>query len=323
MSTAPYPWLEPTWRSLLGRLATDRMPHALMLTGRRGVGKLALARALAGAALCNRPGEQGDPCGHCPSCRLHAADTHPDLVYVTIPEDRTRILVDQIRELAETMGLSRSVGAHRVAVLWPAEAMNDHAANSLLKTLEEPPEGTVMILVTSQPSRLPATIRSRCQLVTVPFPDEDAARAWLALQGVAEADLGTLLCLSRGAPLTALALAEDDAVTRWRGLVDDIGELVRGRRGVVQAAERWKAMEAGEVIRWIQIALWESARHLATGLPYSAAAEDLQPLAKTLDLDRVYQLQDHLTEWRRLAGTTVNQQLLLEEVFAGMLAPGP
>jgi DNA polymerase III subunit delta' len=319
--TAPYPWLESTWRQLLGRMAADRMPHALLLTGPGGIGKLALAEALAGAALCTEPGPQGDPCGRCPSCRLHHAGTHPDQVRLTIPEDKTQILVDQIRELAGTMGLSRSMGAHRVAVLWPADAMNVNAANSLLKTLEEPPEYTLLILVTAEPSRLPATIRSRCQIVSVPLPGETDTRAWLAAQGVAAADMDVLLCMARGAPLTARALAEEGAAEHWRALVRDLAELSAGRRGIVELAEHWKGQETERLIRWIQIALWESARQALAGQTGDTRIKDLQPLAKALDLGRAFPLQDRLAEWRRLARTTVNPQLLLEDVFAD-LAPG-
>jgi DNA polymerase III subunit delta' len=318
---APYPWLVGTCRQLLGRLASGRMPHALLLTGPEGIGKLALAEALARAAMCTEPGSGGGACGHCQSCRLHAADTHPDMTRLTIPEDKTQILVDQIRELAETMGLSRSMGAHRVAILWPADAMNPNAANSLLKTLEEPPARSLLILVTAEPSRLPATIRSRCQIAAVPLPPVADTRAWLAEEGVAEADMDVLLCLARGAPLAARALAEEGAVDLWRALLHDLDALLGGKRGVVALAETWNAQDAERVIRWIQIALWESARHGMTGREGSGALRDFQPLAKTLDLVQAFHLQDRLTEWRRLARTTVNAQLLLEEVFAA-LAPG-
>ncbi|ACL72909.1 DNA-directed DNA polymerase [Thioalkalivibrio sulfidiphilus HL-EbGr7] len=318
--SAPYPWLEDAYRQLLGRLAGGRLPHALLLTGPVGIGKRALAESLALAALCTAPGVEGAPCGHCDSCRLYRADTHPDLTRVTIPEDKTQIVVDQIRELSETMGLSRSMGAHRVALLWPAEAMNPNAANSLLKTLEEPPERTLMILVSAEPSRLPATIRSRCQTLAVPLPPDEITRAWLAGQGVQAGQVDALLCLARGAPLVARDLAEEGALEQWHALLGDLSQLTRGKTGTVALAERWKAQDTERLIRWVQIALWESARIAFTGRA-AAGREDLQPLAKTLDLGRIFQLQDRLTEWRRLARTTVNPQMLLEEVFAG-LAPG-
>jgi DNA polymerase III subunit delta' len=320
-AAAPYPWLAETCRQLLGRLASGRMPHALLLTGPEGIGKRALAEVLGRAAMCAAPGTGGEPCGQCQSCRLHEAHTHPDLTRVTIPEDKTQILVDQIRELAETMGLSRSMGAHRVAILWPANAMNPNAANSLLKTLEEPPERSLMILVTAEPSRLPATIRSRCQIVAVPLPPEADSRAWLAEEGVAAGDMDVLMCLARGAPLAARALAEEGAVEQWQALLRDLGALLGGQPGIVGMAETWKAQDPERVIRWIQIALWESARLRMSESAARKALKDLQPLAKTLDLVRAFQLQDRLTEWRRLARTTVNTQMLLEEVFAG-LAPG-
>jgi len=319
--SAPYPWLEDLYRQLLARLASGRMPHALLLTGPEGIGKRALAESLAQAALCNTPDSEGAPCGRCDSCRLYGADTHPDLTRMTIPEDKTQILVDQVRELSQTMTLSRAMGANRVAVLWPAEAMNPSAANSLLKTLEEPPEHSLLLLVSAEPSRLPATIRSRCQMIAVPLPAEADTRDWLAGEGVGQEDMDTLLSLARGAPLVAQALAGEDAAAQWRALLGDLSALSTGKRGVVALAEHWKAQDTERLIRWIQIALWESSRQRMTG--ESVGHKDLQPLAKTLDLDGVFKLQDRLVEWRRLARTTVNPQMLLEEVFASLAPARP
>ncbi|OOG21022.1 DNA polymerase III subunit delta' [Thioalkalivibrio denitrificans] len=320
MTAAPYPWLEGVFRQLLGRLAAERMPHALLLSGPAGIGKRALAEAVAGAALCTDRDAHGGACGRCASCRLHRAGTHPDRADVTIPEERTGILVDQIRELAEAMGLSRSLGDHRVAVLWPADAMNPNAANSLLKTLEEPAERSLMILVSAQPSLLPATVRSRCQIVSVTGPDDTRARAWLLEQGIAETDLETLLCLSRGAPLTAQSLAEEGAVAQWQALLADLAALCSGSGGVVTTAERWKQQPAARLVHWIQIALWEAARLAMNGHRAASGAEDLQRLAKSLDLERALTLQERLADARRVARTPVNQQLLLEDVFAEITA---
>jgi DNA polymerase-3 subunit delta' len=201
-----------------------RWPHALLIEGRRGIGKRALALHFAQALLCETPRSDGGPCGTCASCGYVRAGAHPDLRVIEpierdeegneIPVDE--ILVDRIRELIEFTQLSTHRQRAKVAVIVPAEAMNVAAANALLKTLEEPPPTTYLMLVSHQPGRLRATIVSRCQRFVAPEPDPAAASAWLAEHGAAEP--GLLLDQAGGAPLLALALS-DPAVQRERAFL--------------------------------------------------------------------------------------------------------
>jgi DNA polymerase-3 subunit delta' len=213
----------------------QRLHHALLLQGGRGVGLPELALGLAQSLLCERPTARG-ACGHCESCLLFASGNHPDL-HIILPsvkdaEDGTaaqeegaapevvwpsshtpeiaargEIKVESIRQLigASTLGTTR--GGRRIALLYPAEALNPVSANALLKTLEEPPPGMMLLLATSEPGRLLPTIRSRCQVVNVPTPpaDSPAVLAWLTAQGVQDAP--AWLRLARGAPYAALNLA--------------------------------------------------------------------------------------------------------------------
>jgi DNA polymerase-3 subunit delta' len=206
--------------------ARSRWPHALLITGRRGIGKRRLALQFAKALLCESPESDGGACGRCASCGYIAAGAHPDLRVVE-PVERDEegnakpldaILVDRIRELADFAQLTSHRQRAKVAVIAPAEAMNAAAANALLKTLEEPPPATYLLLVSDQWGRLPATIVSRCRVLPAPEPGSAAAVAWLAQQGVEHADL--LLAEAGGAPLTALALA-DPAVQRERDALLD------------------------------------------------------------------------------------------------------
>jgi DNA polymerase-3 subunit delta' len=164
--------------------------------------------------LCEEPQADGSACGRCPGCGYVAAGVHPDLRTIE-PIERDEegnatavdaIVVERIRELIEFSQLSTHRQRAKVAVTVPAERMNPPAANALLKTLEEPPPDTYLILVSHLPGRLPATIVSRCQLIAAPEPDPAAATSWLTAQGVDDARL--LLAQAGGAPLFAVTLAD-------------------------------------------------------------------------------------------------------------------
>ena len=174
-TTAPFPWQQSAWDGLMRRLGEQRLPHALLLGGGAGLGKRRLAGDLATALLCQTATGPW-PCGQCVGCTLMSAGSHPDFHEIGVEEGSRVIKVDAVRELGRSMGLKSQYGGFRVAIIAPAERMNASAANSLLKTLEEPPAGTVLILVADQPSRLPATVRSRCQRLDVHAPDGRAVR---------------------------------------------------------------------------------------------------------------------------------------------------
>lgn len=207
------PWQVQPARELLARRAA--WPHALLLHGPRGIGKHALALNLAQALLCESPRPDGLACGSCPSCRYTEAGQHPDLMrleLLAIDEETGElratdtIPIDRVRGIIEFVQLSSHRQRAKVAVIAPAERMNAAASNALLKTLEEPPPGTYLLLVADQPGRLPATIRSRCRSLPAPMPTFEDARAWLVAQGAAEPELA--LAQAGGAPVAALAYAD-------------------------------------------------------------------------------------------------------------------
>lgn len=218
-----HPWNQPLLESFRSR--TGRLPHALLIHGARGTGKLALADCLAQLLLCEAPEPASRPCGHCEGCRWFLAGSHPDLRRVEpealarepavdteegdAPAKRTKpsteIKVEQVRDLAGFLNLRSHRGRLRVALVHPAEDMNENAANALLKGLEEPPDGAVFLLVSHRPARLLPTIRSRCVALPVAIPPREEALAWLAAQGAK--DPARWLAYAGGAPLLALDCA--------------------------------------------------------------------------------------------------------------------
>jgi DNA polymerase III subunit delta' len=218
----PLPWLAPV---LHQTLATQRA-HALLLHGPQGVGQFELALTIAQAWLCEAAPGAVQPCGQCASCRLVQAHTHPDLLvllpevlqlalgWATADDDAAErktkpskdIKVEAVREADGFAQITSARGRGKVVVLHPAERMNGISANTLLKTLEEPPGAARFVLSCAAPEALLPTIRSRCQRVTLGLPPPEQASAWLAQQGVAEP--GVLLAAAGGQPQLALEWAQ-------------------------------------------------------------------------------------------------------------------
>ena len=224
------PWHEPLVRTLLADRA--RWPHALLLAGPAGIGKRIAAQHLARALLCERPRDGGIACGECDGCRYVAAGQHPDL-RVVAPIERDddgvekrldAIPVTQIRALTDFVQLTSHRQGNKVALIAPAERMNASAANALLKTLEEPPANTYLLLVADQPGRLPATVVSRCRRIDVPAPARADALAWLTARGVRDA--ANALAQAGGAPYSALALSSLQAERRaWLAALEEPARL--------------------------------------------------------------------------------------------------
>lgn len=249
IDAVPLPWQREAWDALTARFVSGQLPHGLLITGQPGVGKELLATAFARLALCRSPRE-GRPCGGCPSCVQFAAGTHPDFSRVSFEERegkagedgalKSAISVDQIRDLIGSLQLrSHSAGGRKVALLSPAEGMSIAAANSLLKTLEEPPADTLLLLVSAAPGRLPATVRSRCQVLALPAPQTAEAVAWLEGRERRN-DWALLLGFAGGAPLAALELASSDLSTRRQAFFTTLLHLREGRENPVKLASHPK-----------------------------------------------------------------------------------
>ena len=256
---------QDAWTRLV-RLA-EQAPHALLLHGPEGVGKLQLAERFAQLLLCEAPQPRTAPCGKCDACHWFLAGHHPDLRLVEpetiafedrqeragdssllrvnretartrFEEDKKRtkpsaeIRIEQIRGLADFLNLGSHRDGKRIVIVHPAEAMNPISANAVLKSLEEPPASAMFLLVSHRPARLLPTVRSRCIAVPIPLPNAAAAKAWLDSQGVRDA--ARRLAFAGGAPLKALEDAKGERGDRADQILRALGsndlERVRATR---------------------------------------------------------------------------------------------
>lgn len=315
------PWHEGARSRLATAVAGERLPHALLLHGPEGVGKERFATVLAAALLCGRRGPSLLPCGDCADCALSHAASHPDLHWLRIPEDKKTIGVDAVRAACEQLGMTSMRSGYRVAIASPAHSMTINAQNALLKTLEEPASRTLLVLVTSRPSRLLATLRSRCQRVEIPRPGAAPALEWLGGELGAVPAVG-LLDLAGGAPLRAAALAPHYASleSQMTGLLDD---LLAGRSEVTRTAA--EMLGEGLTIRldwleaWLGTALRRRTLPDATRLTLPGGSL-LQRAAAEVNISAAFRMVDRLREARRLLEGPAVPQLLLEAMLVELVA---
>jgi DNA polymerase-3 subunit delta' len=298
-----YPWLEAVEAELAERVQGGRVAHAFLVCGPAGTGKRDLAGRFMAGLLCLE--RRYPACGTCRSCSLLRTGAHPDGHVLTFEQHpkkdelRTEIVVEQVRRLIDALQLTNTISRRKAALVFPAEAMNRSAANSLLKTLEEPPGDATLLLVSHQPSRLPATIRSRCQALHVRLPDREAAQAWLAQAAGAGAEkAATALEAAAGSPLVALRMLQEGATRAYQTLDDTLDALRAGR--CEPAAAMAAVAETDPQLLWS----WLSLR---------AARETRQYLDRP-GLARCFAgLQQEADRNRRLLPTPVRKDLLLQD----------
>jgi DNA polymerase-3 subunit delta' len=311
-----YPWLEAAWKSLKSHIDTDRIPHALLMQGPAGLGKSTLAALFARRLLCTESGEM--PCGHCHSCHLLEAGTHPDYRCLGPEEPGKVIKVDAIRKMISDLSLKPQYAGYRVFVIDQAEQMNLSSANALLKTLEEPARQTVLLLITHRPSRLPPTILSRCQKLSIRPPRKEVSIQWLQRQHPGCA-AEVLLSAAGGSPLQALALTETDVVERRQRVFHEFGEVSRRQLDPLGIAERWHGQSHEDCLNWMLSWVSDMVRLLMSPAAPSLSNADLEAelaqLAKSHRPRNLIIFRDQLLDFRQALGGQVNRQLLLEEVL--------
>ena len=298
-------WQKNLAESWLDRIDQGRLPHAVLLAGPVGVGKRAAAAWMATGRLGKNPGL---PLPQYPFER----PSHADLHWIEPPEDKTNILIDQIRELVSELQLTSYEGRGKVAVIEPANAMTTNAANSLLKTLEEPPGDALLILIADRTGRLPATVFSRCQRIDFAPPTEAEGLDWLdRLQPGSR--WGEALRAAGNAPLAAIAAAEQ--LDTNASLSRDFSGVGAGNLSPVEVAERWKQLEAGFVLDWLARQLRYAILALGGGRDRAAGLTIDESVVKRMDRRNLFCYLDTINRLRGQPKGAYNLQLTLEELL--------
>lgn len=324
MESALLPWQNQQWHRLLQQRQSDRVAHAYLLVGERGLGKKLFARQAAALLLC-KEGEGELACGRCRSCQLLASNSNPDLLTVE-PEDSKVIKIDQVRQLADFASKTSHSNSRKVVILHNTEALNLNAANALLKTLEEPPGSTVLLLVSDNPGRLLPTLRSRCQRILFTVPSLETAGDWLRNKAASEEDLQEALSLAGNRPLLALELLTSEDRQARNTVLKALAAMLEGRVDPVEFAATGKTLGVEKIMEWLcqttsqVLKLWlcdeppaVSNRELSRiySLLTSSSRSDDEVLSRLMSISRT------MDEARQqVAGVSnPNPQLVLESIL--------
>ncbi|WP_426105969.1 DNA polymerase III subunit delta' [Massilia sp. TSP1-1-2] len=336
MNKSIYPWQAHSWEQL--QLLRPRMPHAILFHGAAGTGKADFIERFAQALLCENVRPDGHACDTCISCGWFTQHNHPDYRRVRpealedeAPEGEEgadadagkkakpikgpskEIKIEQIRALAHFMNISTHRQGLRVVALYPAEALNTPASNALLKTLEEPPPGTVFLLASNSLDRLLPTILSRCRKFALPMPDHAQATAWLNAQGLPDAD--SWLREQGGAPLAALAQSE-------AGNREDMELLLQvlanpSIDGALKTADKLSKSPLSPLVSWQQRWLYDVFSYKLSGSIryFPRYQKELAALASKVHTSNLMRAIKSANERRATADHPLSPRLFLEDML--------
>lgn len=311
-------WLTPQRDRLFELIGRGQLPHAILIHGPAGTGRRLLALSVVARLLDLPTGDDAAALGRGVLVDEESAPMHPDFRLVQPPPDKRVIPVDRVRALIEFLGLTAHQSGYKAAVLNPAHAMNHHAANSLLKTLEEPPGSSAILLVTDSVSRLTPTIVSRCQRVRVAMPGRDEAFEWLA-ERAPGTDWSGALALAGGAPVRALEYHDENVGAQVSEFAKDIEALECGRASPAAVAKRWGRADPDLCLTWLYQRLSDEVRGalpLAAESGRKSTPVDLQNGAENLTIERAFAELRNIGELRRLQGSGLNADLQLAGILA-------
>ncbi|WP_304056426.1 DNA polymerase III subunit delta' [Nitrosomonas communis] len=338
-----YPWQHAIWQQIRSTAASNT--HALLLKGRKGIGKLAFARYLAKSLLCQRVTAEQAACGLCTSCRWFEQEIHPNF-YLMVPAaciepsgeanpgrsstdnqdtDTARsrkkpsqyITIEQVRTLDDFVYLSGHQDSIKVVLIHPAEAMNIAAANALLKKLEEPPPNVLFILVAHRSQELLPTVRSRCRQITLPVPDVAAVRNWLTQQGVKHPDL--CLALASASPLQAVVFSRDDYFALYTDFIRQVS--LPDSFDPISLAGKLHKLDLPDIVSWLQKWCYDLMSYRMTGkIRYHLQQEKIiKKLVATVDPVQLARFWRNLITTQQLSRHPLNARLFLEEMLLSYL----
>jgi len=323
-----YPWQSENWHQASRYLKDNRLAHAVLFSGPSAIGKLEFCLAFIQRLNCTNPTLDDYACGNCKDCHLFAARTHPDIRMLNVDEDADQdkkaqnkveqIKVDDIRDINQFMMLSRQRGAYKIVCINYAESMNVNAANALLKTLEEPPQNSILFLISHRADALLPTIKSRCQMWKFSLPDEAQSLRWLAQQP-GDSNWSALLKVAGNRPLLALELNDSGLSENRADYYKDLGQFLLGKSNITKISAKHQDELLERLVMWQQAWCADLVRCHYEDEPVTLENPDirrsLHSLVGRVDLHSLFRFMDKLIELRRFSSAPLNKRLFIEDML--------
>lgn len=315
-----YPWQQTTWDTLTTRF--PNIGHGLLFYGKQGCGKHAFAKLFLAWVLCLNKQAQG-PCGECSSCQWLKSDTHPNYVHITTDEENkkqnAKIKIEKIRDLLPFV--QQTGEGWRVIVIEPAEALNLASSNALLKTLEEPGERVVLILLADHYLKLPATIRSRLQHFALDRISYEQATSYMNehLSEIAEVQPDLLLGLSNDMPLQAIEIAKSDWFAKRQIFLNDWLKIVAQKDMPLFFSGKWqKELSFSDFIMLFEYLLGDLIC-VKLNQPQKNTDLDFDQLSSYYDLESLFNIYNELQQAKKLVEQNVQSQLIIDQLFITLM----
>lgn len=326
--TTIFPWQTDVWQTLTTRVKQHNLPHALLLTGIKGIGKTEFARAFAEWLVCQATLDE-KPCGKCRSCQLVNTPAHPDLTEIHPEGASLTIKIDQIRHLTAYIANTAHFHGYRVITLHEAHRLQPAASHALLKTLEEPPQQVLFMLLTDKKHQITPTIASRCQTLKFPTPNVDQVTAWISTQTINNSTpypIDLLMHLAQGSPLETLALMQNDSLGWREHIINDVAGVMLGQLNPLGFSEKYKSLALSQFLFWLSTMIADIIQ-LKVQATQRVMHADHMPLLKQLAkqshtaalyayLDSIYRIIEQVGR-----GANLNHALTIDGVFSGLTNP--
>lgn len=322
MLVKTYPWhnkLDTIWSELL---LSKKFPPAILLTASDGIGRDILLKFQAEKLLCSSLNTDGNPCGVCHSCKLYAANNHPDLHVVEPVSIGKNIGIDQIRKLNENVWKSSQLNGNRVFLIAHADYMGEAAANALLKTLEEPPQNCYFLLYCTQLDRIIPTLKSRCNKWNLVVPPENEVKKWLTnqvdLANFTQLELSEIINLNAGAPLASLQHIQSNRQEKLQLLLDLFGKYIIADEPNLQMLTANICENYPNSLTWISYILSDLVKlsqNMDRYITLCNNQESLLQLAKKTNVFKLFEINKNLNLMQRqlLEHPGLNKEILIQE----------
>ena len=308
-----HPWQQVFINQILSLKRQGKLPHAILIDVRTQADSASLGWYLIQSLLCLS--EEMKPCGHCKNCELMQANSYPDFTYTTLTEDdKTHklskfIKIDQIRKLIYQISLTDNLGHGKYALIYPAEKLNLASSNSLLKTLEEPPIGSTIVLLTHNPGKLPITIRSRCQKWTIQNPEIEIAKRFLTDLEVPSQQLDKLLQITKNDAQASLDIHNNSYLNVQTHINEQLSRYLNDELDVTSMV---KSIDTSEPSTLRNVLKYELHSLINKELYESNSINMKSSLKGLLDILKKLEKSLHIEE------NNLNIQLQLEDVLISM-----